>query len=237
MRSSKEHLGKGSRQSLKPVDLAILGFGIFLAIALRLSLFGFESADYDRFLSRWYDFIVTNGGFSAFKDTFSNYSPLYLYFLTLATYLPLPKLYAIKTVSIAFDFLLAFFVLLIVRLKNENRVVWMSSFFAALFAPTVVFNSALWGQADAAYTSMLVASIYFAIQRRPNLSLFFFSVALALKLQAVFLFPLFIVLLLKRRVPVYSLLIIPGTYMLSIVPAWLAGRPLIELLMTYPTQA
>ncbi|HZB83260.1 MAG TPA: hypothetical protein VE288_10525 [Rubrobacteraceae bacterium] len=236
MRSSKEHLGKGSRQSLKPADLVILGFGIFLAIALRLSLFGFESADYDRFLSRWYDFIVTNGGFSAFKDTFSNYSPLYLYFLTLATYLPLPKLYAIKLVSIAFDFLLAFFVLLIVRLRYENRVVWISSFFAALFTPTVFFNSALWGQCDATYASMLVASIYFAIRRRPNLSLFFFSVALSFKLQAIFLFPLFIILLLKRRVPSYSFLIIPATYMVSILPAWLMGKPLLDLLMVYPSQ-
>jgi Gpi18-like mannosyltransferase len=236
MRSPKEHLGKGSRQSLKPADLVILGFGIFLAIALRFSLFGFESADYDRFLSRWYDFIVTNGGFSAFKDAFSNYSPLYLYFLTLATYLPLPKLYAIKLVSIAFDFLLAFFVLLIVRLRYENRVVWISSFFAALFTPTVFFNSALWGQCDATYASMLVASIYFAIRRRPTLSLFFFSVALSFKLQAIFLFPLFIILLLKRRVPSYSFLIIPATYMVSILPAWLMGRPLLDLLMVYPSQ-
>jgi Gpi18-like mannosyltransferase len=220
----------------KAADLVILGLGIFLAIALRLSFFDFESSDYHRFLSRWYDFIVTNGGFSAFEDVFSNYSPLYLYFLTLATYLPLPKLYAIKLVSIAFDFLLAFFVLLIVRLKYENKLVWISSFFAALLTPTVVFNSALWGQCDATYTSMLIASIYFAIQRKLNLSLFFFAVALSFKLQAIFLFPLFIILLLKRRVPIYSFLIIPATYIASILPAWLAGSPTIDLLMVYPRQ-
>lgn len=227
---------KTSRQPLKPVELVILSLGICLALTLRLSLFGFESSDYRMFLSRWYDFIVSNGGFSAQQYAFSNYSPLYLYFLTLATYLPLPKLYAIKTVSIAFDFLLAFFVLLIVRLKYENRVVWLSSFFAALFAPTVFFNSALWGQCDATYVSMLVASIYFAIQRRPNLALLFFGLALSFKLQAIFLFPLFIILFLQRRVPLYSFLIIPATYMVSILPAWLAGRPLLDLLMVYPGQ-
>jgi Gpi18-like mannosyltransferase len=213
-----------------------LGLGIALAIALRLTIFGFESSDYRMFLSRWYDFIVSNGGFSAQQYAFSNYSPLYLYFFTLATYLPLPKLYAIKLISTAFDFLLAFFVLLIVRLKYENIAVWISSFFAALFTPTVVFNSALWGQCDATYASMLVGSIFFAIRRRPNLSVLFFAVALAFKLQAIFLFPLFIILLLKRRVPLYSFLIIPATYMVSILPAWLAGRPLIDLLMVYPGQ-
>jgi Gpi18-like mannosyltransferase len=112
----------------------------------------------------------------------------------------------------------------------------MFSFFAALLAPTVVVNSAWWGQTEAIYTSMLVASIYFAIQRRPNVSVLFFSVALSFKLQAVFLFPLFIVLLLKRRIPIYSLLIIPATYMVSVLPAWLAGRPLTQLLMIYPRQ-
>ena len=228
---------KASRCPVDPATLAILGLGSFLAVILRLSLFDFESGDYHRFLSSWYDFIVSYSGFDAFGYDFSNYSPLYLYFLALATYFPLPKLYAIKLVSISFDFLLALFVLLIVRRKYENRIVWISSFFVALFAPTVFFNSALWAQCDATYISMLVASIYFAIQRRPNLSVFFLAVALSFKLQAVFLFPLFIVLLLKRRVSIYSFLIIPAAYMASILPAWLAGRPLFELLMTYPAQA
>jgi Gpi18-like mannosyltransferase len=237
MEPSERRLMKVLSRPFEPGILVVLSLGILLAITLRLSLFDFESVDYRIFLSPWYDFIVGHGGFRAFEFDFSNYSPLYLYLLALATYLPLPKLYAIKLVAISFDLLLALFVMLIVRLKYESRAVWLSSFFAALFAPTVFVNSALWGQADATYTSMLVASIYFAIRRRPNLSLFFFSVALSFKLQAVFLFPLFIVLLLKRRVPVYSLLIIPGTYMVSISAAWLAGRPLIELLMTYPDQA
>src|SRR5215211_6676268 len=84
---------------------------------------------------------------------------------------------------------------------------------------------------------MLVAAIYFAIRQRPGLSLLFFSIALAFKLQAVFLFPVFIVLFLKGRLPLYSFLIIPATYVISILPAYLLGRPLMELLTTYPAQA
>ena len=95
--SEQEHPAtKVSRRPFGPGVLATLGLGIFLAVALRLSLFGFESGDHRIFLSSWYDSIVSNGGFSAFEYDFSNYSPLYLYFLALATYLPLPKLYAIK---------------------------------------------------------------------------------------------------------------------------------------------
>jgi Gpi18-like mannosyltransferase len=237
MEPSRKHLAKVSHRSFNPGVLVVLGLGIFLALALRLSLFDFESFDYQWALSHWYDFIVSNGGFSALGYEFGDYTPLYLYLLTLGTYLPLPKLYAIKLISISFDLLLAFFVLLIVRLKYENKVVWISSFFVTLFAPTVFINSALWGQSDATYTSMLVASIYFAIRQRLNLSLLFFSIALAFKLQAVFLFPVFIVLFLKGRVPIHSFLIIPATYMISILPAWLLGRPLMELLLIYPAQA
>jgi Gpi18-like mannosyltransferase len=237
MEPSEKHLVKASRPHFDSGVLVVLGLGILLALALRFSLFDFESVDYLVYFGPWYDFMARYGGLSSLKYGFSNYSPPYLYFLLLTMYLPLPKLYAIKLVSVSFDLLLVLFVLMIVRLKYENKVVWISSFFVALFAPTVFINSALWGQSDVIYTSMLVASIYFAIRRRPNLSLFFFSVALSFKLQAVFLFPLFIVLLLKRRVPIYSFLIIPATYMASILPAWLVGRPLIELLMTYPAQA
>src|SRR5215217_8436860 len=171
MEPSRKHLAKASQHPFDPGLLIVLGLGTFLALALRFSLFNFESIDYRLFLSPWYDFIVSKGGVSALGYEFADYTPPYLYLLTLATYLPLPKLYAIKLISISFDFLLAFFVLLIVRLKYENRVVWMSSFFVALFAPTVFINSALWGQSDATYTSMLVASISFAIRQRPSLSL------------------------------------------------------------------
>ena len=168
MEPSEEHRAKASRRPFGLSELAIWSLGILLAVVLRFSLFDFESVDYRGAVSPWYDFIVSSGGYDALRHDFSNYSPLYLYLLTLATYLPLPKLYAIKLVSISFDFLLALFVLLIVRLKYENRAVWAFSLFAALFAPTVVFNSAVWGQADATYTSMLVASLYFAIRHRPN---------------------------------------------------------------------
>src|SRR5215217_6607270 len=116
MEPSRNNLAKASQHPFDPGVLIVLGLGTFLALALRLSLFDVESRDYQWIFSHWYDFIVSNGGFSALEYKFGDYAPPYLYLLTLATYLPLPKLYAIKLISISFDFLLAFFVLLIVRL-------------------------------------------------------------------------------------------------------------------------
>ncbi|CAN5340857.1 hypothetical protein BH24GEM3_BH24GEM3_11370 [soil metagenome] len=237
MELDKHHPATLSRRRVEPVYWAMWGVGLSLAAILRISLFNFESPDYRYFLSPWYDYIVNNGGFRALGHRFSNYTPPYLYLLALATYLPLSKLYAIKLISVLFDFLLASVVLLAVRQRYDSRVVWMLSFFAALFAPTVFFNSALWGQCDVIYTAMLITSIYFVLRREPNLALFFFGVALSFKLQAIFLFPLFVVLLLKRHIPIYSFLIIPATYVLMMLPAWVAGRPLLGLLLIYRAQA
>jgi hypothetical protein len=102
MEPFEKHMAKISRRHFEPGVPVVLGVGILLAIALRLSLFDFTSADYHRFLSPWYDFIVNNGGFSALKYDFSNYTPPYLYLLTLAGYLPLPKLYAISWFRLLF---------------------------------------------------------------------------------------------------------------------------------------
>lgn len=207
--------------------------GLVIALMLRIRLFKIQSVDYDWFLSPWYDYIISHGGFRAFKDDFSNYTPPYLYLLTLATYLPIPKLYAIKWTSVVFDFVLAALVALIVRLKYESRTLWMLSFFITLFTPTVFFNSALWGQCDAMYTSALLASLYFIIKRRPVVSVIFLGVALTFKLQSVFLFPLFLILWLKKEIRMRVFLLIPAMYVLLILPAWLMGRPFLDLLLIH----
>jgi hypothetical protein len=51
------------------------GMLLLLAIAVRLSLYHIVTSDYTVFLSQWYDFISTHGGFAAFKYNFSNYNP------------------------------------------------------------------------------------------------------------------------------------------------------------------
>ena len=102
-------------------------FLLFLACLIRYLATDFQSGDYGSFLSPWYDYIVQNGGYLALKDNFANYTPTYLYLLTLVTYLPLPKIAAIKIISIFFDFLLALVVFrivtLIIQIKENAKIV------------------------------------------------------------------------------------------------------------------
>jgi Gpi18-like mannosyltransferase len=211
-------------------NLIFIIIGLIISVILRLRLFQVQSIDYDWFLSHWYDYISEHGGFRALRDDFSNYTPPYLYLMTIATYLPIPKLYAIKWISVIFDFTLAAAVVLLVRLKYENKTVWILALFITLFTPTVFFNSALWGQCDAIYTTALLMSVYFAIKKRPLATAIFLGVALTLKLQAVFLFPLFLILYLKKEIPIKAFLLIPAVYIILILPAWLIGRPFVDLL-------
>jgi Gpi18-like mannosyltransferase len=67
-------------------------------------------------------------------------------------------------------------------------------------------------------------------------AILFFSISLAFKMQAFLLAPLFLILLIRGRVRLQWLLITPAVIFVSIVPAWMAGRALIELLGIYINQ-
>jgi Gpi18-like mannosyltransferase len=217
-------------------DFLFVTLCVALALVLRLALFPYETYDYHSFLGPWYDHLRENG-FQGFKTGFSNYTPPYLYLLWLATYLPVPKLYAIKSIGLLGDFALAFVVLLVVRLKYDRRPVWLAAFAAVLFAPTIFFNSALWGQCDAVHTTFLLAALYCLLRRWPGRALLFFAIAFAFKLQALFLLPLFFVLWAKGELPLKYFLLLPIVYLALCLPVLLAGRPLYDLLTIYLEQA
>jgi Gpi18-like mannosyltransferase len=207
-----------------------------IAVAARLAMFSYESFDYEVFLKSWYEFISTHGGFGAFKYSFSDYNVPYLYLIALLTYLPIPALAGIKIISVAFDVVLAYFTYRIVALHHTGR--WSPPLAAliVLFLPTVATNSGMWGQADAIYAAFGLGGVYFLLRRRPWLAGVFFGLSLAFKLQAVFLFPLLLVLVLKKWIPWRILLAVPGVVLLLAVPALLAGAPLGQLLSVYVQQ-
>src|SRR4051812_7738355 len=61
------------------LERGILCFLFLLSIVLRISLYKVVNGDYANYLQPWYYYIQVHGGFAAFKDTFSDYNPPYLY--------------------------------------------------------------------------------------------------------------------------------------------------------------
>lgn len=213
-----------------------VSFAVAGSLGLRLVLFDFVSGDMKGYVLPWSEFIREHGGLRALQHEFSNYPPLYLYMLTLASYLPLPRLYAIKAVYVVFDYVMAGYVWGIVRQRYPEGFRPWAAPLATLFLPTVVFNSSLWGQCDAMYAAGLVGCVHYLLRRQHVAGLVAFALAFSVKPQAVFLAPLLMVLVLKGRFSPLLLYIVPAVYLALAVPAWLIGRPLLDLVLLYANQ-
>jgi Gpi18-like mannosyltransferase len=207
-----------------------------LAFILRIFCYKMQNYDYTNYLHPWYDFIRTHDGFAALKYNFANYNVVYLYLLALATYTRIPPLIAIKTLSVLFDPVLAVFAYLILRLKYKRSSMPMIGALVVLFTPTVFLNSAAWGQCDAIYTAFCLGSLYFLLSKHPTWACIFFGLAFSFKLQAIFFLPVILVFLLKGKLSIKYLILIPVIYLVLLVPAFFAGRDAWSLLTIYVGQ-
>jgi Gpi18-like mannosyltransferase len=222
-----------SRSVRKAVTAVVV---VIAAVAARTAFLDFQSGDYRAFLLPWYQFIQQNGGLSALRYNFSDYNAPYLYLLVILTHIPVSPLLGVKIISMLFDFLLGYFAYRIVALRHPDS--WWPALAGAVVVllPTVVVNSSMWGQADAIYSAFGVGGVYLVLRRRPWLACVFFGLALGFKLQIVFLFPLILLLVLRKHIPWRALLLIPGVYLALDVPALLVGADPRTLLTIYLAQ-
>lgn len=79
------------RLECRVVDIFFFICVTVAAVALRFSLRETVSGDYVNFLKPWYD-QIKGIGWSALGQNIGDYSPLYMYFFTLFTFLPLDSL-------------------------------------------------------------------------------------------------------------------------------------------------
>ena len=225
--------GAGRRQ------LLIMLLPIGAAMLLRALCLDYASKDYIDFLAKWYDYFRDNGGFKAIAHSVGDYNVPYLYFMAAISCLKVPDLYLIKLFSILFDVLLAWGGLRLARVlrgRQEGDNVPLIAFGMLLFLPTVVLNGAYWGQCDAIYGALTLHAAASVLEGKNKSSVALLAVAFSFKLQTVFLIPLWGVLWLARRVKFRELLVFPLTYVLTIVPALLLGKPLSDILGVYLNQ-
>lgn len=223
------------------VQVNVLDMGFFIGVTVvaavtRALLFEIESLDYLDFLSEWYTAIDAAPGFSALGVAVGNYNPPYMYLMKLMTLLPMRGLFAIKLFSCVFELAAAILVMVMVYRFYNNTGYALGAYGVFLFAPTVLLNGSAWAQCDIIYSFFLLGCVYAFIKNRPMLASVLFGIAFAFKLQAVFLAPLLVWMWLSGRVKFRQLLMIPAIFLASLVPAWLAGRPLTELLTIYIDQ-
>lgn len=226
-----------TEKKINSVSFSLLAANvIILALIVRLPFISFKSSDYIWFLSGWYNQMVDKGYTVALEDTSINQVVYSSFMAAAVVFFPYYKLLSVKIISIIFDFILAFFVYKCVGLKYPSKTIPILAALAALLAPTVVLNSALWGQNDAIYTAFLVACLYALLADRQAWAFVAFGLSLSIKLQAIFIAPLFLWLLLKKKVNWRYFFFSPLGYLIALLPLWFIGVPLDRVLFTHIRQ-
>ncbi|MCX6083001.1 MAG: hypothetical protein NTW32_26020 [Chloroflexi bacterium] len=210
---------------------------LFSIVVRRLSL-PVMSLDMEAGLFDWYGFILKRGFVNAFKENFALYTPAYLYLLWLATLVDgiVSRVTLIKLISIVFDLLSAFFIYKITWLKYPWTRLPLLASVLSFSLPTVILNSSFWGQCDSIYTAFFLACLYFVLIERPVWAIFFFSLAFAFKLQAIFFLPFLAVYTLKKKIPWFAFLLVPLVYISFALPAIIVGRPWQDVMTIYANQ-
>jgi len=186
----------------------------------------------------WYYFLLEHGAFSALALNFSNYTPPYLYLLSIGTLAhgALDPATTIRAISVSFNAIAGLLVFLFAVATGWSRWQSMQIAFIFLVLPEMIVNSLVWGQCDIIYTLFLMAFIYFLTEERGWLATTMLGIAFAFKLQTIFIGPFVFYLLLVRLLLWRQLIMVPLMYLLFMVPSAVAGRRWNDLLSIYLSQ-
>lgn len=213
-----------------------------LAIIARILMMKYNSGDFDMFLEPWFNGLRLNGGLNGLSQNIGNYTPIYMTILAILTYIPIKPLITIKLVSIIFDFIGAIAAKKIVeellsdkKYKDKVSLIIYTLF---LFLPTVLLNSAYWAQSDSIYTAFILISILHLMKKNYKSAIIFWSIALSFKLQAIFIFPLFVLMYIsERKIKLRYFLYIPAVIFVFSIPKVLFSHDLLAGFRVYFDQA
>ena len=242
------HIDKHSRLLFVVLAAAI---GLLIRWAGR----DFVSLDMRDALLPWFDQIKAAGGLSALSSQVGDYGLLYQTIISLMTYVDISPIYQYKLLSVVFDAALAVMAALVykdlmlnglngkaqtVSREVHESILTRSALVGVLvwLLPTVMLNSAYWGQCDSIYAFFCLATLY---QLRRGSYLFAFvllGLAFSCKLQTIFIVPFIAVyyLITKRFSVVYILLSVAVMWLMGVV-AFAYGRGLLAPLQIYYGQS
>ena len=214
--------------------LLIVGVTI-ISMLIRLEVRHVVSGDWTTWWELWFAELYA-GGFKALAGNWYDYAPPFVYLLWLISVLPINCMTGFKLMMTGFDFMAAIVAYLIIYEITKNRTKAVITYAIFALSPIFIVNSVLWAQCDMLPMFWVMLCIYFFVKERPSLAMFFFGVAFAFKLQPLWLAPMLVILWINKKVDLKHFLWLPVCYFIGIVPAWIAGRPLGELLTIYISQ-
>ncbi len=219
-----------------------------VALLARTAVITHPTQDLVGFIFKWMD-QITETGRSNFYQINADYSPLYLFIVTMLSFIPKGDILsvagynfgenwmiAVKTMYFVFEILNAFAVYFIIEHISGSKNKATIGYIVMLALPVQFINSAVWGQADCVYVCFLLYSLYFALREKGKLSFLLFGFALSFKLQAIFLAPFLVYMLLRRKVKFSDVLFAPLAVIASFLPAYFCGAGFTEPFAFYGRQ-
>lgn len=224
------HIGQGLAKERVLSALAMCAL-CAAAMLARVSFIERSSGDYDIYLADWLSKLAAGSFADGMRANVGEYNVLYQYILFGITRLPVPPLYAVKAVSFIGDALLAG-----AAARLCGRRGGLAAFGAALLLPTIVLNGGMFAQCDSLYAACALWGLALSLENHPARGAACFALALAFKLQAVFLLPIVAVLWADKRLRLAD----AGVFLLTLaavaLPALLGGKTLGALLSVYTAQ-
>ena len=230
---------KNQQIHVSDILLFILLTGV--AMYVRFVMRNIVAGDYKMFFEPWVATLRQAGGGIrglAAEFEYVDYTTPYLTILSFISICPfLNTLLLMKMVSIAFDFSAAFAMMAIVYHGTGKMQSAILGYGALLLAPTVIANSSVWAQCDIIFTSFVLWSLYFMLRDKPAISMVFYGIAFAFKLQTFFILPLYVIFWMKKKLKLWHFVFIPVMYIVGMIPSLIAGKDFFELLTVYFFQA
>ena len=214
--------------------IMVLGVTI-LSLWIRLEVKHVISGDWSMWWEHWFHHLY-QGGFGALAGDWYDYAPPFVYLLWIITVLPINCMTGFKFMMTGFDFMASIVAALIVYEISKNRTKALITYAVFFLSPVFIVNSVLWAQCDMLVMFWILLCTYFFVKERPSMAMFFFGVAFAFKLQPLWLAPMLVILWVNKKVDFKHFLWLPVCYFVGIIPAWIAGKPLGELLTIYISQ-
>lgn len=213
----------------KNIYWIIIAIVSVFAFVMRTKMFPYTNSDYTAYYEPWY-WQIKEAGVKGFRGFTGGYNYAYDLILLFITWLPCSPLVAFKMTSVFFDYLCALFAGVIAAEAyggESNRIRFFTIVYSCvLVSPVVMLNSAFWGQCESWYTAVILISVYLLLKKKYMFSFLVYGVALALKLQAIMIFPLYIyIFFLNRSFSVLNFFLIPvGTFVSSLPGMILTGN-------------
>ena len=223
------------KRGLNRMDLCYLAALTLIGLGIRVILRVVITDDWLMYWDPWIS-DLKEMGFSYLATDRYDYTPTFVYILWAISRLPINPMTAYKGLHCVLDFVAAGILGKMIWKVTGSKRKGILSYGLFLIVPTIWANSALWAQCDIIFMTFLLLCFYYLFEDRPCKAIFFYGMAFVFKLQSLFIFPFLVILWVNKKVDLKHFLWIPALYFLSIVPAWIAGRPLMDLINIYMAQ-